>query len=810
MNEQMKSQLVDPSWSDPDAAVAFLVALRGKGPWIVSAIYPSAGSKRATGDVGPVPTRTFHDPQRLRAWIAARSGIANLYFTANPVGVIDRKPSESDITGVAFVHVDIDEDEQGPIAGDVGRKKRVVDALNAHKVPGPPTFIIDSGGGVQALWRLYEEVSSLEDRDYCRGINRRLVEMFGGDGATFNLDRLLRLPGTVNLPDVRKLKRGRVPVPTKLIQSRVNKFASFEFESAPVKRKVAADLDIGDAVMTDDLEALVREYGLPKRLVTIIRDGRLAEPKRDDDSRSVWLYDAICGLLRCKVPPEIIVGLLIDPQWQISESVLEKPDPEAYAARQVKSAAGKLQQQAATEFDADADEDWPRSLSYTLGKKINATNGRLFVSARPGRIVTSDGVIFGLDQNVWREVTEDALRFEIRKTNPTDTLDVDNIGAMVRAVRDLTHTTARPFEWIDPPKDAPEPKDLVLFRNGVLNIKTGELMPLDGSYFATALPNFDYDAGATCPTWLTWIGERLDPSFHATLQEWMGYVIVPDTTAHRFATFTGPPRSGKSTSKNIIEQLVGSDHIARKQLADMGKEFGLQDAVDKRLIVIPDAKDAPVSQRGQALERILAVTGGDITGVPRKYLPAVSVKLLTRLLVLGNRQPAWIDESGALAARQIAIVFDRSFEGKEDQAVEDRLMSELPGIANWALEGLKRLRANGYKFTIGDAGRAAVAEVRRSASPALRFAEDCLKVTGNPDDVVLIDEVYAVYEDWAFHEGLHGTRSKTDLMTDLETSLHNVKQTQTRKLPVPPSWRGGEYRPRVLQGVKSVVRSWSD
>lgn len=253
----------------------------------------------------------------------------------------------------------------------------------------------------------------------------------------------------------------------------------------------------------------------------------------------------------------------------------------------------------------------------------------------------------------------------------------------------------------------------------------------------------------------------------------------------------------------MLEQLVGSDHIARKQLADLGKEFGLQDAIDKRLIVIPDARDAPGGQRGQALERLLAVTGGDITGIPRKYLPAVSVKLLTRLLVLGNSQPHWLDESGALAARQLAITFDRSFEGREDQGVEDGLMHELAGIANWAIEGLRRLRTNGYTFTVGDAGKNAVHEVRRSASPALRFADDCLEVTGNPDHYVLQDEVYRMYQEWATEEGVH-SRSKTDLMTDLATSLHSVQATQRRGLKVPSDWRGGEYRPRVLSGIRQV------
>ena len=41
-------------------------------------------------------------------------------------------------------------------------------------------------------------------------------------------------------------------------------------------------------------------------------------------------------------------------------------------------------------------------------------------------------------------------------------------------------------------------------------------------------------------------------------------------------------------------------------------------------------------------------------------------------------------------------------------------------------------------------------------------------------------------------------------MTDLTTSLHNVRQTQTRKMHTPSDWKGDEYRPRVLTGVKRV------
>jgi P4 family phage/plasmid primase-like protien len=811
MNKHVKSDAVDPRWSDPNAAVDFLQRLRPDGPWVLSAGYATADAARVAGDVGPMPTRSFRDPRAARAWIAARSGRANIYYTLNRTGEVSKKPSKADIIDVEYLHVDIDSDEHGPLAGDEERKKALVTMLRQFAEPGAPSFIIDSGGGLQALWAIGPGHDNAQMKSYMARANQALIDKLGGDYGTWNLDRLLRLPGTINLPNAKKLKGGRLPAPARLLESSGQTHEDWTFELVPEGQRadVETEFEIGEAIEVGDLDSVVAEYDVPERVIKIIEDGRLETPKAKDDSRSTWLFDAICGLVRAGVPPELILGIITDPQYDISETVLEKPDPEGYAERQIRSAYSKVALGQARDLQASgATEEgvWPRQLRYvTLPVPNNARNGRIFVMKRPQRMVTSDGATFSLARSgIWTEIPEEAIRAEMRATNLKDTLQVSDISAMVKAVGDLTHTAARPFEWIDPPGNAPASKNLVLFRNGVLNLETSTLMPLDGSYFATALPNFDYEPNAQCPSWLTWIDERLDPSFHATLQEWMGYVMVPDTTAHRFATFTGPPRSGKSTSKNIIEQLVGTDHISRKQLADMGKEFGLQDTIDKRLIVIPDAKDAPASQRGQALERILAVTGGDITGIPRKYLPAVSVKLLTRLLVLGNRQPAWIDESGALAARQIAIVFDRSFEGKEEQRVEDGLIAELPGIANWALEGLQRLRANDYKFSVGEAGKAVVAEVRRGASPALRFAEDCLEVTGNQSDMVQVDQVYTAYRDWVEREGIFHPRNKTDLMTDLTTSLHNVRLTQTRKLHAPGDWKGDEYRPRVLTGVKRI------
>ena len=355
----------------------------------------------------------------------------------------------------------------------------------------------------------------------------------------------------------------------------------------------------------------------------------------------------------------------------------------------------------------------------------------------------------------------------------------------------------RPFDWLEEPEDAPEPRNTTLFRNGLLDLKTGKLWKLDGSYFATAVPGFDYAPEAKCPLWLQWLEERLDRQYHATLQEIFGYFLTPDPQFHRFFAIIGPPRSGKGTSAGIAQALVGPGHYIAKMLGEFGTEFGLMDCLDKRLIVVPDSRDVAKLSRGYALERILSITGGDEVSIQRKFLGPVTVRLPGRLLVLGNKQPRWIDESGALSARLITIPFDRSFEGHEDNSFIPRLHGELSGIANWALEGLRRLREQkGFTLTQGLKELAAIVrEPVSGASLRSRLPDSHREERGLYEH----RPIFAAYQRWAKEEGLRGAevRSRAKLLADLEAALRGVKSNSQSS--------EGAFRPRGLRGVSEVI-----
>lgn len=172
---------------DTPAAIAFLQAVHPDGPWPLTAIKPAGG---------PPTGRVFLPSEQEQAigWIDAHQGVAGLYYSVNEVRADFRgvKATKADIVAVRYAHVDID---------DLGGLER----LRAYKLP--PSLIVFSGGGYQAFWKLDEPTTDL---DRIERINRQLAADLGGDNC-HNIDRIMRLPGTINLPNAKKRNAGRAP-----------------------------------------------------------------------------------------------------------------------------------------------------------------------------------------------------------------------------------------------------------------------------------------------------------------------------------------------------------------------------------------------------------------------------------------------------------------------------------------------------------------------------------------------------------------------------------------------------------------------
>lgn len=143
------------------------------------------------------------DVDAALAWAANVNGNGwGVYWTLNYVGPsVGAKPSKDDIQAARGAHCDLDP----PKDGRTWEKGEKIGALADHALP--PSLVIDSGNGVQPVWLLDEPA-----REWLQieAANIGIRDTFGGDDC-HNIDRLLRVPGSVNYPNRAKRLRGCVP-----------------------------------------------------------------------------------------------------------------------------------------------------------------------------------------------------------------------------------------------------------------------------------------------------------------------------------------------------------------------------------------------------------------------------------------------------------------------------------------------------------------------------------------------------------------------------------------------------------------------
>lgn len=313
---------------DTPSAVKFLsqwATASGTDLVVLTAILPDGGT--ATESFNP-------DDKKLDAWIEGFQGKRNIYFTVNPCRKkLKSKATKRDIASMAWLHVDVDPEESDRLES----RKKILATLKSFTPK--PSVIIDSGGGYQGFWRLENPIpiaSKAKDDivERLEGHNRWIEQELRGDHC-HNIDRIMRLPGTVNMPNKKKRAAGREPAPALLVGvSWKRVYGLGDFGTVEAKASVAVDLggDVGIAAAMD--------LHLPGDIMQLVMEGK--REGSNYPSRSEALFACVCSLVRLGYKDKQIASLIMNPEHAISESVLETKDPLAYVGRQLSKARSQV------------------------------------------------------------------------------------------------------------------------------------------------------------------------------------------------------------------------------------------------------------------------------------------------------------------------------------------------------------------------------------------------------------------------------------------------------------------------------------
>jgi hypothetical protein len=301
----------------PSEALDFLQWLHPGEPWTLTAIVPDGDTK----------TETFTSEAAAADFIRRHNADRNVYYQVNPTKrALSNKASKADIAAAEFVFADLDpRDAEMPEQA----KARYLGLLQTFSTP--PSAIIDSGNGVQALWRLAQPVD-LARRDEVEVRTKALILALGGTSGTQNIDRILRVPGTINWPNAKKRKAGRVACMATTIKLNG---AAWPLEAFPAAATSAESGGVRKATSSEPKSS---------EIPTALRNLLHVQGSGGHPSRSELLFKFIIGALRAKVPDDVIIAecLVIRPGCSIYEHC-EENGGRNYIERQIERARAKSQ-----------------------------------------------------------------------------------------------------------------------------------------------------------------------------------------------------------------------------------------------------------------------------------------------------------------------------------------------------------------------------------------------------------------------------------------------------------------------------------
>lgn len=234
----------------------------------------------------------------------------------------------------------------------------------------------------------------------------------------------------------------------------------------------------------------------------------------------------------------------------------------------------------------------------------------------------------------------------------------------------------------------------------------------------------------------------------------------------------GPTRCGKGTVARLLKRLVGADAYAGTAVENLRSDFALEGLLDKSLVTFPDEKEVGAPEGKRLVQFILKATGEDDQEVKRKYKTPWHGPLPMRVMYLGNDLPVLPDSSGAVQNRILMIETAVSFLGREDRELETDLAGELPGILNWALDGLDALQERG-EFVQPESGRAAARDVDDLSNHVRRYlASGHVKL--DRDLKTECSQLWHDFDAWCWRNGVEAKVNSVWLGRQLRPAMRNL------------------------------------
>lgn len=292
-------------------------------------------------------------------------------------------------------------------------------------------------------------------------------------------------------------------------------------------------------------------------------------------------------------------------------------------------------------------------------------------------------------------------------------------------------------------------------QNGVIDLRSGMLTPhFPNDMFTYCIP-IEYDQNAQSDEWLNFLGSLGHSNDISNfLQCSLGYSLTGIIKEEMLVYFFGKTRSGKGVITETLLKIMGELGQGvnfRMFTADRTgdtQNFDLAPLRSKRLIVAGE----PNRREGVNEATIKAITGGDMIYCSFKHKSHFSYRPQFKIILSSNHHIAADPADDAVWGRIRLVPFNKSFLGKEDKTLKERLQEKdnLQGILTWLVQGATEWYKNGLPYP--DKMKLEIGKHRESSSTVIVFFKDQCDLK-DKTAVITVTNLYNYYKAYCNDEG---------------------------------------------------------
>lgn len=295
-----------------------------------------------------------------------------------------------------------------------------------------------------------------------------------------------------------------------------------------------------------------------------------------------------------------------------------------------------------------------------------------------------------------------------------------------------------------------------------IHLKNG-ILHTDGTFFDTKKfcvnrLNVEY-----CPNtfsgnnrpekFLKFLSEMLDSEDITTLQEYLGYCLIPSTKGQAALFIIGNGGEGKSCIGVVLREIFGNAMLTGNFQRVETDKFFRYNLQNKLIMLDDDMQMSALPSTGYIKNLITAKIPVDVEAKGKQSRQA---EIYARFICFGNGSPkALYDKSDGFARRLIILTTkpvppDRV----PNPNITDEFIAEKEKIFCWIFEGLQRLIANNFRFTVSEKAKRNVAELVSENCNIVDFLADRNYIAFGKDFEATSNDLFGGYSHWCSQNGL--------------------------------------------------------